>query len=73
MNLKNLQEADKLISEDMRSKLEVLAGVNEEDYNYTERGIKFEFKNSLQANHCQIIEYHNQIIVELRKVASNLI
>ncbi len=62
-----------LISEDLKSKLQVLAGVNEEDYNYTDRGIKFEFKNSLNANFCQIVEYHDKIIIELRKKANNLV
>ena len=57
----------------MRDKLEVLAGVNEDDYNYTERGIKFEFKNSMVANKCQIIEFHDKILVEFRKESNNLI
>lgn len=71
-----LVESDDIIaimSEEMKNKLEVLAGVNEEDYTYTERGIKFNFKNSLRANVCQIIEYHDKIIVELRKETDNIL
>ena len=71
-----LVETDDIIaimSEEMKSKLEVLAGVNENDYTYTERGIKFNFKNSLRANVCQIIEYHDKIIVELRRQSDNIL
>lgn len=62
-----------LISEKTKDLLETLAGVKEDDYCITERGVKFEFANSLRANQCQIIEYHNNYLVEFRKVASNLI
>lgn len=62
-----------LISEKTKDLLETLAGVKEDDYTVTERGVKFEFANSLRANQCQIIEYHDNYLVEFRKVASNLI
>ena len=61
------------ISEQVQDRLETLAGVNEEDYKFTERGIAFEFTNSLQANRCQIIEYHDKYIVEFRKKTDNLL
>lgn len=62
-----------IITEETKGLLETLAGVKEEDYTITERGIKFNFNNSLQANYCQIIEYHDNYLVEFRKIASNLI
>ena len=35
--------------------------------------IIFEFKNSLQANKCQVIPFKGKIIVEFRKVSDNLL
>ncbi len=62
-----------LLEEKTKSLLETLAGVQEENYTITERGLKFDFNNSLIANYCQIIEYHDNYLVEFRKIASNLI
>ena len=59
------------LNEKMKTNLETLAGVYEEDYTKTDRGIKFSFKNSLQANFCHIVEYHDKYIVEFRKIADN--
>lgn len=64
---------ESVLTTEFKKKLEVLAGVNEEDYKITERGFKFEFKNSLQANYCQVIKYHGNVIVEFRKRTDNLI
>ena len=68
-----MREVTDYISEGLQEKLETLAGVQVDDYQLTERGIKFEFQNSLQANQCQIIEYHNNVIIELRKKTDNLL
>ena len=62
-----------LLEDKTKGLLETLAGVKEEDYTITERGLKFNFNNSLRANYCQIIEYHDNYLIEFRKIASNLI
>jgi len=62
-----------IIKEDMKKQLKILAGVNEDDYKITDRGIEFNFDNSLKANYCRIIEYHDNYIIEFRKKSDNLI
>jgi len=62
-----------IIKKDMKKQLNILAGVNEDDYKFTERGIEFNFDNSLKANYCRIIEYHDRYIVEFRKKFDNII
>jgi hypothetical protein len=47
--------------------LRVLAGVNEIKESNTGKSIEFDFKNSLKANYCQIVEYHDKYIMQLRK------
>ncbi len=69
---KSFDEND-FISEDVQSKLETMAGVHSDNYQMTDRGIKFTFENSLQANQCQIIKYHNNFIVEFRKKTDSLL
>lgn len=64
---------DEILTQDFRKKLEDLAGVKEEDITITERGFKFSFKNSLQANRFRVIKYHDNVIVEFRMVTDNLI
>ena len=60
------------ISEDVQSKLETMAGVKTSSYTMTDRGIKFTFENSLQANQCQIIKYHDRFIIEFRKKTDSI-
>jgi hypothetical protein len=62
-----------MIPVEMKKQLEILAGVSEDDYKITERGIEFNFDNSLQANYCRIIEYHDNFIIELRKKTNNIL
>lgn len=62
-----------MIPENMVKSLGILAGVKPEDYKVTERGVEFKFENSLQTNRCKIIKYHNNYIVEFRKITDNLI
>ncbi len=61
------------ISEDVQDKLKLLAGVNEDSYILSDRGVKFTFENSLQANQCQLIMYHDKFIVEFRKKTNNIL
>ncbi len=61
------------ISEDVQSKLKLLANVSEDSYEITDRGIRFTFENSLQANQCQLIKYHDKFIVEFRKKTDNIL
>jgi len=61
------------LPETMIESLKVLGNLKEEEIEYTTRGLKFTFENSMQANYCQIIEYHDSYIVELRKKSDNLI
>ena len=63
---------EEIIPEPMKESLKVLAGVNEEDIIYTSRGLKFTFENSLRANYCQIIEYHDNFLVEFRKKTDSI-
>ena len=67
------EEVSGFISEDVQDKLSMLAGVTEDSYQLSERGIRFTFENSLQANRCQLIRYHDKLIIELRKETNNLI
>ncbi len=67
------QMKENLLSRKTQKNLETLAGVKQDDYTITERGLKFQFENSLQANQCQIIEYHDKVIFELRKKVDNLL
>lgn len=62
-----------IIPELMKESLATLAGVQPEDYTYTKRGVKFTFENSMQANYCQIIEYHDKFLVEVRKKTDNIL
>ena len=71
--MKEIVNVSDFISEDVQNKLEILSNVKTDNYTTTDRGIKFTFENSLQANQCQIIKYHNRIIVEFRKKTDNLI
>lgn len=71
--IKKVDIAEGLISDTMKERLKTLAEVDEDSYSYTERGIKFSFANSRAANTCQIIEYHDKIIVEFRKIADNIL
>lgn len=64
---------EEIMPQDLKDRLETLAGVTESDYTYSERGIKFDFDNSQFANRCQIIEYHDKIIVEFRKEMDSII
>lgn len=64
---------EEILTQEFRNKLEVLAGVTEEDITITERGFKFSFKNSLQANKFRVIKYHDDVIIEFRIVTDNLI
>ncbi len=71
---KNMEEAkDTYISEKTQNRLETLAGVKEDSYVETEKGVKFGFKNSLVANYCNIVSYHDKVIVEFRKQSDNII
>ncbi len=62
-----------ILTEDLKQKLKVLAGVNESDIIYTDRGFKFTFERSLQANYCRVVQYHDNVIVEMRKKTDNLL
>jgi len=64
---------EQVLTSDLKKKLETLAGVNEEDITITERGFKFNFKNSLKANYCRVVKYHDGVIVEFRKQTDNLL
>jgi hypoxanthine-guanine phosphoribosyltransferase len=70
---RQITEVSDYINEDVQSKLSLLAGVNEDSYEFSERGIRFTFENSLQANQCQLIKYHDKYIVEFRKKTDNLL
>ncbi len=67
------QSQEYIIPEKMKMALEALAGVKNEDIEYTSRGLRFNFSNSLVANYCQIIEYHDDYLVEFRKKSDNII
>lgn len=62
-----------ILPETMVESLKTLANLDESAIVYTSRGLKFTFENSLRANYCQIIEYHDGYIVELRKKTDNII
>lgn len=64
---------ENIIPQLMAESLKTLAGVNKEDIVYTSRGLKFTFENSLRANFCQIINYHDNYLVEFRKRTDNLL
>ncbi len=53
--------------------LETMAGVKDDSYVMTERGVRFTFENSLQANQCQIIKYNSNFLIEFRKKTDNLL
>lgn len=53
--------------------LETLADLKEEDIKILDNGFKFTFERSLKANFCRVVRYHDQVIVEFRKKADNLI
>ncbi len=62
-----------MIPENMIKSLDTLAGVKPEDYKVTERSVEFKFNNSLIANNCKIVSYHNNYIVEFRKISNSLV
>ncbi len=64
-------EEPEIITQEMKQALGTLAKVNEDDYKFTPRGVEFFFENSLRANRCKVIKYHNQVIVEFRKITNN--
>ncbi len=72
---KNMQEVvvEDFVPVALQKLLETMAGVNKDSYQTTERGVKFTFENSLQANQCQIIKYQDKILVEFRKKTNNLL
>ena len=68
-----MTNTDAILPQPMIESLKALAGLDETKIEYTSRGLKFTFENSLAANYCQIIEYHDNIIVEFRKKTDNII
>ncbi len=62
-----------ILPEQMIQGLKALGNLDESSIVYTSRGLKFTFENSMKANYCQIIEYHDGIILELRKKTDNII
>ncbi len=68
-----VETLNEVLTQELKNKLETLAGVTESDITITERGFKFPFKNSLVANQCRVVKYHNGIILEMRKESDNLI
>ena len=62
-----------MIPKDMRYNLTMVAGVSEDMYESTQNGIKFTFENSLRCNQCQIIPYHDNVIMEFRKITNNVL
>ncbi len=72
-SMRNKFDENDFISEDVQGKLETMAGVKTNSYTMTDRGIKFTFENSLQANQCQIIKYHDRFIIEFRRKTDSII
>jgi len=63
---------DEVITKNLDN-LETYAGVTEEDITIGTNNVKFAFENSLKANRCQVVKYHDKYIVEFRKVTDNLL
>ncbi|MCD6435674.1 MAG: hypothetical protein J7L15_04740 [Clostridiales bacterium] len=64
---------EEILPEKMIQGLKVLGNLDESAIVYTSRGLKFAFENSMKANFCQIIEYHDDYLVEFRKKTDNII
>ncbi len=68
-----IEVMDEVLNPKLLKTLETLAGVTEDKIEITERGFKFEFKNSLVANQCRVVRYHDKVIIEMRRKNDNLI
>jgi hypothetical protein len=68
-----IELVETILTPDMLKKLSMLAGLDEADIQITDRGFKFQFENSLRANQCRVIRYHNNVIIEFRKQTDNLL
>ncbi len=61
-----------ILNENQKKSLELLAGVQEIiETQGSRNGIEFNFKNSLKANFCKLVEYQDKYIIQLRKITEN--
>jgi len=61
---------NEVLDEKFKYQLNTLANVSESDIKENTRtnSISFFFENSLKANHCKIVKYHDKYILALEKV-----
>ena len=64
---------NEVLNEKLLKNLVTLANLNEEDIKILDNGFKFQFERSQRANRLKVISYHQNIIVEFRKVTDNLL
>ena len=63
---------DEVITKNLDN-LETYANVTHDDITIGTNNVKFAFEDSLKANKCQVVKYHDKYIVEFRKVTDNLL
>ena len=70
---KGIEILESVFNNKLLKNLETLAGVNEDDIQILENGVRFTFERSLNANQCMVVSYMDNVIIEFRKKTDNLI
>ena len=64
---------ENVLDKSLLKKLETLANLQEGDIKILDNGFMFEFDRSLRANRCKVVRYHDNLIIEFRRVSDNLL